>query len=146
MNGTFPMVSLGGLSTELTILLLSCILGFIQLTLASSVLTAERGARWNMGPRDEVMPPPGKLAGRLERAYRNFMETFPYFAAAILAAAITGRQGMATALGAELYLLARIIYVPLYAFGVTGLRTLCYLFGAIGLFLVIAGVFHPGIR
>jgi uncharacterized MAPEG superfamily protein len=96
-----------------------------------------------VGPRDEIMPPPGKLAGRLDRAYHNFMETFPFFAAASLAAIITARQGTATALGAELYVLARILYIPLYAFGVTGVRTLIWLVSAAGLVLIIIGVFNP---
>jgi uncharacterized MAPEG superfamily protein len=50
---------------------------------------------------------------------------------------------MATALGAEIYLLARILYVPLYAFGATGIRTVAWLCGTLGLLLIILGVFDP---
>ena len=100
---------------------------------------------WNIGPRDETAPLKGKLAGRLDRAFRNFMETFPFFAVAIVMAAVLGRHNWATAFGAELYLAARILYVPLYAFGVTGLRTLSFLAATTGIGLVIAALFVPAI-
>ena len=49
-------------------------------------MTLQRGLRWNAGPRDEPMPPLTGVAGRLSRALRNFLETFPFFAAAVLIA------------------------------------------------------------
>jgi len=73
------------------------------------------------------------------------METFPYFAAAILAAMIVNRQSVATALGAEIYVLARLFYVPLYFFGVTGLRTFVWLCGTIGILLIVIGVLNPAL-
>ena len=38
------------------------------------------------GPRDAPVKPLGPLAGRLDRAFKNLMETFPLFAAAVLLA------------------------------------------------------------
>jgi hypothetical protein len=40
------------------------------------------------------------VAGRLERALRNFLETFPLFATAVLLVQITGRNGRMSAIGA----------------------------------------------
>ena len=38
-------------------------------------------------------------------------------------------------------LFARVLYVPLYAFGVTGVRTLAFLVSLAGLIMVIAALF-----
>src|SRR5262249_34392204 len=115
--------------------------GFVQLFLAVQLVTAERGTAWNVGPRDATPPLKGKVAGRLDRAFANFKETFPFFAAAVLMVAILGRHSWTTQLGSELYVAARVLYVPLYAFGVTGLRTLAFLFSVVGIGLVVSALF-----
>ncbi len=132
--------SLGGLSTEFTVLALALIWFFVHLFAASQTMTAERGRLWNMGPRDETPPLKGKLAGRLERAFANYKETFPVFAAAVIALAVLGRHNWWTVWGVELYLAARIVYLPLYALGVTGLRTLVWLVGTVGIGFLIAAL------
>lgn len=134
-------IHLGGMSVEFTMLALAIVLGFIQLFLAVQVITAERGTAWNVGPRDVTPPIKGKIAGRLDRAFANFKETFPFFAVAVVMAAILGRHNWETQLGAELYLAARIVYVPLYALGVTGLRTLTFLVSVAGIVLVLSALF-----
>lgn len=141
----FPPLTLGGLSPELTALVLAVIVGFIQLSAAAIAVTVERGSKWNMGPRDETMPPPGALAGRLDRAYRNFMETFPFFAAVILAAVASNRLSTATTLGSELYLIARILYIPAYAFGISGMRSAIWMTGSGGLILALLGLLNPAL-
>ena len=131
----------GGMSVEFTMLTAAILLGLVQLFLAVQFVTAERGTAWNVGPRDVTPPIKGKIAGRLDRAFSNFKETFPFFAAAVLMIAILGRHSWQTQLGSELYVAARILYVPLYAFGVTGLRTLAFLFSVIGIGLVLSALF-----
>ena len=134
---------LGGMSVEFTMLAAATVLGFVQLFLAVQLVTAERGTAWNVGPRDVTPPLKGKIAGRLDRALSNFKETFPFFAVAILMVAILGRHNWATQLGSELYVAARILYVPLYALGVTGLRTLVFLASFAGIILVMTVLFAP---
>jgi len=136
-------IHLGGMSVEFSMLTIAILLGFVQLFLAVQVVTAERGTAWNVGPRDVTPPLKGKLAGRLDRAFSNFKETFPFFAVAILMTAILGRHSWTTQVGSELYVAARILYVPLYAFGVTGLRTLAFLVSVVGIGLVLAALFVP---
>ncbi len=91
------------------------ILGLAQLVLATHMATVQRGFRWNMSSREQPTAPLTGVAGRLDRAFRNFLETFAFFAAAVLILQVTGRNSEVSALGARLYLIARIVYVPIYA-------------------------------
>ena len=95
---------------------------------------------WNLGPRDQPQPPLSPMAGRLDRASRNFRETFPLFAAAVLIADASNRHGIVSVLGAHLYFFGRLVYLPLYATGVRYFRTLVWMVATLGLVLVIAGL------
>jgi uncharacterized MAPEG superfamily protein len=121
------------------------VLGLFQLLIAARAGNSQRGLKWNVGPRDEAPKSVSKVAGRLERAFRNFMETFPFFAAAIIVAALAGRHNWATLWGAQIYVAARIVYLPLYAFGVPALRTLVWLVATIAILLIVAALFWPNI-
>ena len=136
-----PGLTLGGLSVEFTVLALSIVLGLVQLLVSARMVNGQRGLAWNLGARDGEPPSVSPLAGRLDRAYRNFMETFPFLVAAILAADATGRLGWMTLVGSQVYLLARIVYIPLYAAGVPAIRTIVWLISILGLGLVIAALF-----
>jgi uncharacterized MAPEG superfamily protein len=65
------------------------------------------------------------------------METFPFFAAAILAVVLTQRQDGLTALAAQLYFWARVVYLPLYAAGVPYVRSLVWLASLVGIVLLL---------
>jgi len=129
------------MTPEFIMLALTLILALVQIGAATVARTAELGGKWNAGPRDEDVPPPGRLAGRLMRAQANLFETLPIFAAAVIMAHIAGKDGQLTAIGAHLYFFARLIYLPLYAFGVPYIRTLVWLIAAIGLVMVLAALF-----
>ena len=136
----FVNLQLGGMSVEMTMLALAILLGFVQLFLAAHFVTAERGLGWNVGARDNTAPLGGRLAGRLDRAFQNFKETFPFFAAAVILAAVQGRHNWATLWGSQLYLAARILYVPLYAAGIPVIRTLVWAAASAGILLVVAAL------
>ena len=129
------------MTPEFILLALTLILALIQIGAAGMARTAELGGKWNAGPRDGEAPPPGKLAGRLMRAQANLFETLPLFAAAVIMAHIAGKDGTLTAVGAHLYFFGRLIYLPLYAFGVPYIRSLVWLVAAGGLVMVIAALF-----
>ena len=135
--------SLADLPTELTALLLAAILGLIYIFAAAIVMTKDRGTQWNAGPRDGDPPPMGNLAGRLERASNNFKETFPIFAVGVLVAFTTGRLSGLSALGAQLYLVGRIVYLPLYAAGVPIVRSLAFMLSVAGIVMVFIAAFTP---
>ncbi|WP_235561511.1 MAPEG family protein [Brevundimonas sp. Root1279] len=129
------------MTPEFIMLAFTLILALVQIGAAAIARTAELGAKWNAGPRDAEVPPPGKLAGRLMRAQANLFETLPIFAAAVIMAHIAGKDGQLTFLGAHLYFFGRVIYLPLYAFGVPYIRTLAWLAAAAGLVMCIVALF-----
>ncbi|MEJ0027910.1 MAG: MAPEG family protein [Rhizomicrobium sp.] len=137
--------SLGGLGTEFTVLALAVALGLFQLLVAARTGNGQRGLKWNVGARDEPPPPVGPVAGRLERAARNFMETFPFFATIVILLALTARHNWATVWGSEIYLATRIVYLPLYGFGVPGLRTLVWLVSLLAILLLLGALFFPAL-
>jgi uncharacterized MAPEG superfamily protein len=128
---------------ELTMLGLSIILGFIQIVLASHAASLQRGYRWTASARDEALPPLTGVAGRLARALANFNETFPFFAAVVLAAHLVGVHDWRTQWGAALYFFARLAYLPLYAFGVPLIRSLIWNVAVAGIALLLWAVVLP---
>lgn len=131
------------MTTELTLLAWTLVLALGQILLPAMLRTAETGVSYNAGARDEEGPPVGRITGRLQRAQRNLFETLPLFAAAILIAHVAGRNGIWTWWGASLYFWARIVYVPLYAFGIPYIRSLVWLVCLLGTILVLAAVLVP---
>lgn len=111
---------------ELKMLAWSVALGLVHVLLGAALITHQRGLRWNVGARGAVLPPVTGVAARVDRALRNFLETFPFFAAAVLAVVVLERGDASTALGAQCYFWARLAYVPLYAAGVPFLRTVVW--------------------
>lgn len=116
------------------------ILGIVQISVQSFALKASAGNRWTVGPRDNA-PELGVYAGRLERALRNFQESFPLFAAAVLLVLVMGRSNVVTQTGAILFLAGRIAYLPAYLSAVPYLRTVCWQIATAGLVTVLAGLF-----
>ncbi|HVK50377.1 MAG TPA: MAPEG family protein [Pseudoxanthomonas sp.] len=125
---------------ELKMLAWAVVLGLLQLILAATFSTAQRGARWNASARDGEVRPLQGVAARLDRAWRNFMETFPFFAALALAVVVSERANADTALGAQLYLWSRVVYVPIYAAGIPYLRTLVWVVSMVGLLQMLWGL------
>ena len=126
---------------ELQMLAWAVVLGLVQLAVAASLSTQQRGLMWNAGPRDGEPKPLTGVAARMDRALRNFLETFPFFAVAVLAVAMTGRTSGDTAMGAQLYFWARVAYVPLYAAGIPFLRTVAWAASLVGLVMMLKPLF-----
>lgn len=124
-------------STQMTMLWASMALGFIYLIAAAVASVGQRGMPWAIGPRDDAPPPINAVGGRLDRAWKNHVETFPFFAAAILMEAHAGHGSGLAPLGAQLYFWGRVAYLPLYAAGWPFLRTLAWTVALAGIVLVL---------
>ncbi|WP_424810445.1 MAPEG family protein [Roseococcus sp. YIM B11640] len=125
------------MTLPLTILAWGCVLGLVHVFAAATIKTAQYGLKWNMGARDETLPPPSPLVGRLTRAQANFFETFPVMATAVLIVHAAGLESSWTNWGAVIWLVARILFLPIYAMGIPGVRSAVFLVSFAGLLMVL---------
>ena len=125
------------MNVELQMLAWSVALGLVQVIIATTGMLGQRGLGWTASSRDNALGPLDGVAGRLERARANFMETFVFFAAVVLAGYVLQRQTAMTALGAQLYFWARLAYVPVYALGIPYLRTLIWTVSIVGIVMLL---------
>jgi uncharacterized MAPEG superfamily protein len=116
-------------STELTVLALAAILQAVQIVLAAWGMNRDMGVAWNAGPRD-TDPEFSALTGRLRRAVDNHFEALAFFTIAVVLVTLSGSAGPPTAACAWVYLAARILYVPAYAFGWSPWRSAIFGVGA----------------
>lgn len=124
------------MTLELWVLISAAFLGIVHLSVASFAFKAQVGNEYSVGPRDEDLKPTG-VAGRLYRAQRNFFETFSLFAVCAVLVYLTEASGALSYWGSILYLTGRVLYLPLYAFGVRWIRSFSWNVATLG--LVLAG-------
>jgi len=128
------------MTKELTVLTWSICLGIVYVLIAASLMTSQRGLGWNIGNRDGEAARLAGAAARAQRASRNFLETFPFFAAAVLAVVVAQRTSPHTALGAQIYFWARVAYLPIYVVGIPYVRSLVWAISFWGLLMVLAAL------
>jgi uncharacterized MAPEG superfamily protein len=84
--------------------------------------------------RDEPKEPRGNMYPRATRALRNYIENFVPFVAADLGLIVTNHTG---GWGATIWILMRILYLPLYMLGVNPGRTIVWAISVVGLIMMI---------
>jgi uncharacterized MAPEG superfamily protein len=129
------------MTVEMQMLVWSVTLGLLQLGIATTVTLAQCGLSWMASPRDGTPIVLTGMAGRLERANANFLATFVFFAALVLAGYLLQRHTSTTALGAQIYFWARVIYLPIYALGIPYLRTLIWTASIVGIVMLLTPLF-----
>lgn len=126
---------------EFQMLWASAILGLVQIAVASVAGWAFVGIGWMNTARDEPPPATSKLTARLDRALKNYTETFAVFAVAILLAREVGRHTEISALGSQIYFWGRVVYVPAYALGIPYVRGFIWGTATIGIIMILVTVF-----
>ena len=129
------------MTVELKMLTWSVLLGLVHVFVAAGLATQQRGLKWNASNRDGEPKPLTGMAARATRANHNFLETFVFFAATVLAVTLANRNSPHTALGSELYFGARVAYLPIYLIGIPYLRTLVWAVSLGGLLQMIEALF-----
>ncbi len=111
--------------------------------LVASLLRAKawtpKGLMLAFGNRDNL-PEATPLAGRAQRAAANSLENLLFFAALALAAQAAGATNERVLLGAQVFLWARVIYVPVYVIGVPFVRTGVWTVSIVGLAMMLSGM------
>ncbi len=114
--------------TETTILAAYGLLVLITILLQvlGSMQTLSMG--YLLSARDEPREL-GRMAGRIKRALDNSITAMVLFAPAVLLLVVQDKTDATSLLAAQVFLIARIIYLPVYALGVPAIRTLAWLAG-----------------
>lgn len=128
------------MTSPLWALFAALVLASVQLAIASIVTLRQLGGAWVAGPRDQPREV-GGVPGRFVRAHRNYLEILPQFAAAVLLVHVAGAAGALAAQGAWTFVVARILYVPAYAFAPSGVRPMFWLIAQFGVYAILADLF-----
>ena len=132
------------MTPELTALTLAGLLQVVQFALMSIPANLELGPGKTLGPRDPdrlgkpLIELVSTRTGRLFRALNNHFEGLILFTLAVVVVTLSGQSSGFTAACAWTYLIARVLYVPAYAFGLVPWRSLIWMvgFGATTLMLL----------
>src|SRR5215831_9329974 len=123
------------MSLELTLLLWSVALTFIQMLIAVSGAILQFGLPKLAGNR-ENLPQATDWAGRAQRAHHNMLESLVLFAVLILVTELTNKNSAMTGFGAQLFFWARVAYVIIYVIGLPWVRTVVWSASMLGLILI----------
>ena len=130
------------MTTELWLLAASVALGLVHVIAASHLISWQRGYRWTASSREDEVAPLRGLAGRVDQATTNFLETFLFFATLVLIAHVTNHHGLLTLWGAHLYFWARVGYLLAAALGYSLVRSAIFWNVAlVGMVLVTTALF-----
>jgi uncharacterized MAPEG superfamily protein len=121
--------------SEITCLILGLLLWVVHVLIQAGFANVALGTTYLGGPRDEKRETNNVYYGRALRALQNYVENFVAFAPAVLGLIVTQHTG---GWGATVWVLARIVYIPLYLFGVPYLRTIAWAISLVGLLMMIA--------
>jgi uncharacterized MAPEG superfamily protein len=121
--------------SELTCLQLSVLLWLAHVLCQTATARAEFGDAYLFSPRDEERAPRGLACGRAKRALANYVENLGPFIATDLALIATQHTG---GLGATIWILGRIVYLPIYLMGVVYVRTAAWGISIVGLLMMLA--------
>ncbi|WP_223426511.1 MAPEG family protein [Tateyamaria pelophila] len=124
------------MTPELTYLTYAVILLIVHMVVQGGASNLSKGLDWALGPQDEPRDPDA-VAGRLERALRNYVYNLPAFIALALILKVTDLGTAGTATGAALWFWARVAYVPAYASGIPYVRSVVWFASLVGLVMMI---------
>jgi len=118
------------MTPELTALALAGLLQALQFCAYSIRANMDVGLGYSMSARDRAPSKPlSDQAGRLQRALNNHFEGLIFFTLAVVVVSLSETNSAFTAACAWIYLAARILYVPAYAFGWRPWRSLIWFCG-----------------
>ncbi len=134
------------MTPELLALTLAALLQVVQYVLMAIPANLELGVAKTLSPRDSdrlgkpLVDQVSPQTSRLFRALNNHFEGLILFSIAVTVVTLADQQTLLTGACAATYLIARILYIPAYYFGLAPWRTLIWLtgFGATATMLIAA--------
>ena len=118
------------MTSELTVLALAGLFQALQFVVFALPANSDLGTAYTSSPRDR--PPARQMSlvtGRLQRALNNHFEGLILFTLAVVVVTMGQQSSGVTQTAAWIYLAARVLYVPAYAFGWMPWRSLIWAAG-----------------
>lgn len=126
------------MTPELTALTLAALLQIAQFAIFAVPANRELGTGYTMSARDgEPSRDLSDRTGRLQRAFQNHFEGLILFGIAVSVIEMSAQNTGFTATCALVYLAARVLYVPAYAFGWRPWRSYIWFAGFFATFLML---------
>ena len=122
---------------ELTCLELSVILWVAHVLTQAFNARSEFGDDYLFSPRDKKVTGKGMAVGRATRALHNYVENLAPFVAMDLGLIATQHTGGIGSIGATIWIIARIVYLPVYMAGIKYVRTACWGIGVVGVLMML---------
>jgi len=121
--------------SELLCLELSILLWVAHIATQGFFANAAVGSQYLTSARDDAVKPSGVEYPRATRALGNYLENFAPLIAADLGLIATNHTG---GWGATIWIIARIVYLPLYVMGVPNIRSAAWAISVVGLLMMLA--------
>lgn len=128
------------MTPELTYLAYAIIWLFVIIMIQASAGIRQNGGVAMANARDNL-PPPSTFSARAKRNVDNMRENLWLFAPGILIAAIAGVSNQWTILGAQIFLVTRVLHSIAYLAGWPIIRPLLWFAGVIGCALIFLALF-----
>jgi uncharacterized MAPEG superfamily protein len=116
------------MSNELSILMLYGLLTVVVILVQVLAAAGQVGLPMLATPRDD-MPKLTGVAGRLDRAQKNSIVAMVLFAPPVLVLALKSGFTAQSLMAAQIFLIARVLYIGVYVMGTPWLRTLVWIAG-----------------
>lgn len=126
----------------MTIVLYMTILTWVTIIAASTIRARSwtfRGLMYSLGNREETLEH-NHLAHRADRTASNTKENFILFLALASVAVVSAAPSPLILQGAQLFFVARLVYVPVYYAGIVYVRSLVWVVGLVGLIMMLMGL------
>jgi uncharacterized MAPEG superfamily protein len=127
------------MSADLTYLLYSVILCFVQVLIAATGANTQVGLPTLAGNREGLAEMKG-WAGRARRAHLNMIENLVLFASLVLIVAVANKANATTATGAMIFFWARVAYAIIYLIGIPWLRTVAWAVSVVGMAMIVSAL------
>ncbi len=125
------------MTPELAALAATAVIHLAAVAWSQKSLEADIGRRGNVSPRDDLFDLSTRTK-RLRRALANHTENIAPFVIAVVLVEFTDSNSLTTAIAAWLFVAARALYLPAYAFGWVPWRSYLYLIGLLATITMIA--------
>jgi len=131
------------MTPELTALALAGLLQAAQFVLFATPANIELTPQYTSSPRDTPPPKPlSRITARLQRALNNHFEGLILFTLAVVVVTLGNQSTPVTQYAAWVYLGARALYIPAYAWGLVPWRSAIWFAGfAATILMIVAALF-----